>query len=192
MSDVVADEPIQNTQTEESPTLDGKAKKGKASTKNKKVAASKKPKKSVAPSSHPKYSVMIVSAIKALKERNGSSRQAILKYITANYKVEPKKAAIQLRLSLKRAISNGSLKMAKEKGKGAGCYKVADVAENNKKKGFLLSASKKPAAADKIKKSPIPKAAKKPVTVKKPAVKKSVAKKSAKKPVKKVPKKGKK
>ena len=190
MSDVVADEPIQNTQTEESPTLDGKAKKGKASTKNKKVSASKKPKKSVAPSSHPKYSVMIVSAIKALKERNGSSRQAILKYITANYKVEPKKAAIQLRLSLKRAISNGSLKMAKEKGKGAGCYKVADVVENNKKKG--LSASKKPAAAGKIKKSPIPKAAKKPVTVKKPAVKKSVAKKSAKKPVKKVPKKGKK
>jgi len=165
----------------------GKVKRGKAPAK--KTAGSKKPKKT-APASHPKYSVMIIAAIKALKERNGSSRQAILKYITANYKVEPKKAAIQLRLSLKRAISTGSLKMAKEKGKGAGCYKVADVTENsNKKKG--ASVSKKPAAAKKIKKAPTPKSAKKPVTVKKPAVKKSVAKKSAKKSIKKVPKKDK-
>jgi histone H1/5 len=45
----------------------------------KKVAA--KPKK---PAAHPKYSEMVGKAIAALKERGGSSRQAILKYIMAN------------------------------------------------------------------------------------------------------------
>ena len=47
----------------------------------KKVAA--KPKK---PAAHPKYSEMVGKAIAALKERGGSSRQAILKYIMANSK----------------------------------------------------------------------------------------------------------
>merc|ERR1712154_502290 len=53
----------------------------------KKAAA--KPK---APAAHPKYSVMIAAAITALKERTGCSRQAILKYICANYKVDVAKA----------------------------------------------------------------------------------------------------
>jgi hypothetical protein len=44
----------------------------------KKVAA--KPKK---PAAHPKYSEMVGKAIAALKERGGSSRQTILKYIMA-------------------------------------------------------------------------------------------------------------
>jgi histone H1/5 len=48
----------------------------------KKVAA--KPKK---PAAHPKYSEMVGKAIAALKERGGSSRQAILKYIMANFNV---------------------------------------------------------------------------------------------------------
>jgi hypothetical protein len=44
------------------------------------------PKKKVAakhkkPAAHPKYSEMVGKAIAALKERGGSSRQAILKYI---------------------------------------------------------------------------------------------------------------
>ena len=47
-----------------------------ATPKAKKVAT--KPKKEA---THPKYSEMIQSAVKALKERSGSSRQAILKYI---------------------------------------------------------------------------------------------------------------
>jgi len=34
-----------------------------------------------------KYIEMIAASIAALKERNGSSRQAIVKYIKANYKV---------------------------------------------------------------------------------------------------------
>ena len=52
----------------------------------KKVAA--KPKK---PAAHPKYSEMVGKAIAALKERGGSSRQAILKYIKIGEVVKPKK-----------------------------------------------------------------------------------------------------
>ena len=36
---------------------------------------------------HPKYIDMIVSAIKALGDKNGSSRQAINKYIVKEYKL---------------------------------------------------------------------------------------------------------
>ena len=36
---------------------------------------------------HPKYSEMITAAIKALKERNGSSLYAISKYVGATYKL---------------------------------------------------------------------------------------------------------
>ena len=36
---------------------------------------------------HPGYSIMIETAVKTLKDRTGSSRQAILKYIMGNYKV---------------------------------------------------------------------------------------------------------
>ena len=39
------------------------------------------------PAEHPKYEEMIKAAIRSLKDRNGSSRQAIEKYVKANYKV---------------------------------------------------------------------------------------------------------
>ena len=51
--------------------------------------AKKRVSKPKAPAAHPTYLVMTQAAIAALKERNGSSRQAILKYIMANYKVGP-------------------------------------------------------------------------------------------------------
>lgn len=54
------------------------------------VAAAPKPKKvvkSAAGSSHPPYLEMVTKAVIALKERSGSSRQAILKYILANFQV---------------------------------------------------------------------------------------------------------
>merc|ERR1711911_179262 len=37
---------------------------------------------------HPTYQVMVQESIKALKERKGASRQALKKYIEANYKCE--------------------------------------------------------------------------------------------------------
>merc|ERR1719166_902741 len=127
-----------------------------------KAVKAKKPK---APAAHPKYSVMIAAAIKALKDRTGSSRQAIAKYICANYKVDAAKAGVPLRLALKKGVAAGTLKMGGAAGKkGAGCFKIGEKAKVEKKK--------KPKKVVKKKKP----AAKKP-TAKKPAAKKPAAKK---------------
>jgi hypothetical protein len=78
-----------------------------AKSPKKKTAA--KPKK---PSAHPKYSEMVGKAISALKERGGSSRQAILKYIMANFNVgkDAKSVNAHLKLSLRAGVKNKSLK----------------------------------------------------------------------------------
>merc|ERR1711956_97883 len=124
------------------------------------------PKVKKAPAAHPKYSVMIATAITTLKDRTGSSRQAILKSIVANNKVDAAKAAVQVRLALKRGVVKGALKMARATGKGAGSYKLVKVVKPKK-----IKKAKKPK-----------KAAKKPAA-KKPAAKKPAAKKpAAKKP----------
>merc|ERR1711963_1365750 len=126
-----------------------------------KAVKAKKPK---APAAHPKYSVMIAAAIKALKDRTGSSRQAIAKYICANYKVDAAKAGVPLRLALKKGVAAGTLKMGGAAGKkGAGCFKIGEKAKvEKKKKPKKVVKKKKPAA-------------------KKPAAKKPAAKKAAKK-----------
>merc|ERR1711937_171464 len=143
-------------------------------------APAKKASKPKAPAAHPKYSVMIAAAITALKDRTGSSRQAILKYICANYKVDAAKAAVQIRLALKRGVAKGALKMARASGKGAGCYKVVKVEKPKKVKKAKKPKAKKPKKA--AKKPAAKKAAKKPKkAAKKPAAKKP-AKKAAKKP----------
>merc|ERR1711892_636481 len=123
------------------------------------------PKVKKAPAAHPKYSVMIATAITTLKDRTGSSRQAILKSIVANNKVDAAKAAVQVRLALKRARASG---------KGAGSYKVVKVEKPKK-----VKKAKKP----KAKKAKKPKKAAKKPAAKKPAAKKPAAKKpAAKKP----------
>merc|ERR1719445_289321 len=112
---------------------------------------------------------MIAAAIKALKDRTGSSRQAIMKYICANYKVDAAKAGVPLRLALKKGVAAGTLKMGGAAGKkGAGCFKIGEKAKVEKKK--------KPKKAVKKKKPAAKKAAKKPAA-KKPASKKPAAKK---------------
>ena len=152
-------------------------------------AEAPKVKKVKAPAAHPKYSVMIAAAIAALKDRSGSSRQAILKYICANYKVDAAKAAVQIRLALKRGVAKGALKMARESGKGAGSYKLVKVVKPKKEKKAKKPKAKKPKKVKKAKK-PAAKKAKKPAkkAVKKPAKKavKKPAKKAVKKPAKKV------
>merc|ERR1719273_1216264 len=130
---------------------------------------------------------MIAAAITSLKDRTGSSRQAILKYICANYKVDAAKAAVQVRLALKRGVAKGALKMAKASGKGAGSYKVVKVEKPKKVKKAKKPKAKKPKKAKKAAKKP-KKAAKKPAAKKaakkpaKKAAKKPAAKKAAKKP----------
>ncbi len=136
----------------------------------KKAAKKAVPKK---PAEHPKYIEMIVAAITALKERNGSSRQAIAKYIKGNFKVGDN-AGVHLKGALKRGVSGG--KLTQTKGTGAsGSFKVAKKAEATAKK----SAVKKPAA----KKAAAKKPAVKKTAAKKTAAKKTAKKTSAKKPV---------
>ena len=166
-----------------------------------KVKKTIKPK--VAPT-HPTYAVMVKAAVEALKERSGSSRQAILKYITANYKLgdDSKKVGVPLRLALKKGIDAGTLKMAKESGKGAGCYKIGEKAKEEKKpkkpvakkpkKETVKKTAKKPVKKVKTPKKTTPKKAEKAKkvktpkkTVKKPVAKKVPTKKATAKPKKK-------
>lgn len=126
------------------------------------------------PADHPKYSEMIAAAIVALKERSGSSRQAILKYISANYKVGDH-AGTHLKLALKRGVTGGALKQVKGTG-ASGSFKVAEKPKAPKKK----PAAKKPAAKKTPKKPAAKKTPKK--AAKKPAAKKATPKKAAKKP----------
>lgn len=155
----------------------------------KKKAAPKKP------AEHPKYIEMIVAAITALKERSGSSRQAIMKYIQSNYKVGDN-CGTHIKMALKRGVSSGVL--SQPKGTGAsGSFKVVKKeapkkkAAPKKKPAAKKPAAKKPAAKKAAAKKSTPKkkpAAKKstPKKAKKPAAKKTSAKKpAAKKPAKK-------
>merc|ERR1712242_596934 len=127
----------------------------------KKAPAAKKPK---AKPTHPPTSAMIAAAIKALKERNGSSLAAIKKYIAATYKVDVVKLAPFIRKALKKGVEAKKPKAKKPKAK--------KVKKSPKK------AAKKPAA--KKAKTPKKAAAKKPAA-KKPAAKKPAAKKTPKK-----------
>lgn len=144
--------------------------------KKSKAAASKKPR--VKPA-HPPTSDMVNAAIKNLKERGGSSLQAIKKYIAANYKVDAEKLAPFIRKYLKSAVSAGTL--TQPKGKGAsGSFKLS-VKGESKSATTGKKVAKKPAAAKpKGEKKPKATAAKK--TAKKPAAAKPKAAKPAKSP----------
>merc|ERR1712242_620952 len=122
----------------------------------KKAPAAKKPK---AKPTHPPTSAMIAAAIKALKERNGSSLAAIKKYIAATYKVDVVKLAPFIRKALKKGVE------AKKLIKVKASYKLAK--EEKKPK------AKKPKAKKPKAKKPAKKAAK--PAAKKPAAKKAKA-----------------
>lgn len=162
------------------------------------MSDTKKPTKKVAaapkkPAEHPKYIEMISAAIISLKERTGSSRQAILKYIVANYKVGDS-APSHIKTALRRGVTGGTL--SQPKGTGAsGSFKMAKKTEEKKKKP---AGPKKPTVTASAKKKPAPK---KKTTPKKPAkktpkkapstakkTKKQTKKPTAKKPVSKVAK----
>ena len=154
------------------------------------MSDAKKAKKPAKPAEHPKYNEMITAAIGALKERNGSSRQAIVKYIKANYKVK-EIAETHIKLSLKRMVAAGKLNQVKGTG-ASGSFKLVKAEPKPKKPAKKpvvkksKPAAKKP-AAKKAKKPAAKKAAKAtPKKAKKPA-KKSTPKKAAAKPAKKAP-----
>ncbi|KAH9515099.1 hypothetical protein Btru_019228 [Bulinus truncatus] len=141
--------------------------------------------------------IMVNSAIEALKERGGSSRQAILKYIVANYKLGDNPTAINARLkaALKAGVKAGALKQSKGTG-AAGSFRIGEKKKVEKPKAAKKVAEKKPkspkkaakpkkpaaAAAKKATKSPKKTAAKKPAAPKKAKSPKKVSAAKPKKP----------
>lgn len=82
-------------------------------------AASKKPRVKA----HPPTAEMVNSAITSLKERSGSSLQAIKKYLTSTYKIDADKLAPFIKKYLRSAVADGDL--IQTKGKGAsGSFKL--------------------------------------------------------------------
>ena len=117
---------------------------------------------------HPTYNEMVASAITTLKERSGTSRQKIIKYIGANYKVAPG-FETHVKLALKRQVAKGIL--TQPKGTGAsGSFKLAKVEKPPVKKPAPKKPASKPAAKPKTTKT-----TKKPAAAKtkKPAAKKA-------------------
>jgi len=165
-----------------------------------KVAKAKKPAKKA---EHPPSAVMVLAAVKALKESKGSSLAAIKKYIAANNKVDIVKISPFIRKAVKKLVADK--KITQVKGVGAsGRFKAVKAekpkvkkvkkpkkktakkakkpaAKKSPKKAAKKAKTPKKAAAKKVKKAKTPKkAAKKPVA-KKAAAKKPAAKKAAKK-----------
>ena len=170
------------------------------STTPKKVTKPKAVKKKSA-SEHPPYNEMIKAAVVALASRSGSSRQAIAKYIKANYKVG-EGMETHLKMGLKRAVENRSLMHVKGTG-ASGSFKLVKVEKKPKKpvapkkpaakkttpkKDTPKKAAKKtPAPKKPAKKAPAKKEGVKKTTTKKPASKKPAAAKKATKPAAKKP-----
>lgn len=119
---------------------------------------------------HPKYSEMVRAALTSLKERGGSSRQAVLKYIVKNFKVGTDESVVNthLKMALRAGVKNASLKQSKGSG-ATGSFRLGQQQGEG--------AKKKPAAA-RAKKSPA-KVASKPAKVKPSSPGKKLAKKAS-------------
>merc|ERR1712086_410669 len=120
-----------------------------------KAAKPAKAKKPAMKAAHPTTAVMVAAAIAALKDKKGSSRPAIKKYIAANYTVDIIKLGPHLKKALKGGVEKKTLVAVK------GSFKLAAVEKPKKKK---VAKKVKPAA----KKSP-----KKAKKAAKPAAKKA-------------------
>jgi len=128
---------------------------GATPKKGKKRVSASKAKKAA---SHPTYRDMIVKAIQALKEHKGSSRQAILKYIMANYSVGHDLVQVNahLKLALKRMAKDGALKQSKGQG-ASGSFRIGEKKPARVAKKAKVA--KKPRAKKAAKKSTKAKAA---------------------------------
>uniref|UniRef100_A0A0N5ARJ8 H15 domain-containing protein n=1 Tax=Syphacia muris TaxID=451379 RepID=A0A0N5ARJ8_9BILA len=135
-----------------------------------------KAKKAVKPAAHPSYGEMIKDAIIHLKEKKGSSRAAILKFISQNYKVSENLAVVNahLRQALKRGVTSNALKQVRGNG-ASGSFRLAQIKPVEKKVKKVPKPKAKKPTSKKV-------AAKKPVAKSKTAAKKKVQKKPAKTP----------
>ena len=126
---------------------------------------------------------MISCALGAMKERKGTSRQKIQKYIVDTYKLDLSASNSHLKRALTSGVEKGAFLQTTGKG-ASGSFKLAKVVpmisagpKRKKKAAAKKPAAKKAAAKKRVKKT----AAKKKAT-KKTAAKKRPVKKSAKKP----------
>lgn len=98
-------------------------------------------------SSHPSYQQMISKAISTLKERTGSSRQSIKKYVVSQYKLDESKANHLINSAIKKGADSGSFVLPKG---ASGRVKLSKpVPKEGEKKPAAKKASspkKKPAA----------------------------------------------
>merc|ERR1712029_1252420 len=145
-----------------------------------KPEAAKKPAKKA---EHPPSAVMVLAAVKALKEKNGSSLVAIKKYIAANYKVDIVKVAPFIRKAVKKLVEGKKLAAGKTAARFKAVKEEKPKVKNAKKTPKKAKKAKTPKKAAKKAKTP-KKAAKKPAA-KKTAAKKPAAKKTPKKAAKK-------
>ena len=172
MSEAAVEDPVVPQEEEKTE----KAEKATKPAKSPKKKATKV--KSKTPQNHPHYRDMIKDALTNLKERGGSSRQAILKYIVKNFKVDDEKSANNhLKMALRAGVKNGTLKQSKGTG-ASGSFRLGEGKTVSKPKP-----KKEKAAKPKTEKKPKEKSEKKAKSPKKATAKK------AGKPKKKTPKK---
>jgi len=129
---------------------------------------------------HPLYIDMITTAITEIKDRKGANKQAIMKYINANYDVGDK-ASSMVRNKIKSYLDSGKLILASGNG-AAGRFRLPAAASQKKEKPTkksknVVSKKKSPTKKSTPKKS----APAKPVVAQKKATpKKKVVMKSKK------------
>ncbi|CAK9302773.1 unnamed protein product [Gordionus sp. m RMFG-2023] len=113
-------------------------------------------------SNHPTYGEMICAAITNVKGRTGTSRQAIAKYIKANYMVgdDTKYINKHIKTSLRKITIEGKIKQFKGTG-ASGSFKMGDNAKTSEKK--VKTTAAKSSSTKRIKKPKLPGTPKKPV-----------------------------
>ena len=149
-----------------------------------KSSPKKRVKKPKAPSAHPPVAVMVTTAIKALKDRKGSSGISIKKYVIANFKVNAVAIVPHIRRFLKSGVASGKLVQSSGSG-AAGRFRLGKTAATKKKsKKAVKKTPKKKLLKSKKKKTP-KKSTKKPKkarTPKKASASKSKSGSKTKKP----------
>nr|CAH7738787.1 unnamed protein product [Callosobruchus chinensis] len=100
---------------------------------------------------------MVINAIKGLKERGGSSLQAIKKYIAANYKVDAEKVAPFIKRYLKSSVASGALVQTKGKGASGSAKKSSKGAPTKKPKAPKPKTAKAAASSSPKRKAAAPK-----------------------------------
>merc|ERR1711935_871094 len=110
-----------------------------------KVAKVKKPAKKA---EHPPSAVMVLAAVKALKDKKGSSLPAIKKYIAANYKVDVVKVSPFISKAIKKLVEGKKIVKVKAS------FKVVKEEKKPKVKKAKKPKAKKPKAKKTAKKTP--------------------------------------